>query len=158
MSATATPVAAAAPPAQRNGFIRFIDKVGHGIAHAAPIILGVAKAAEPILALTPFGPEFDLVVNAVIGAQQSATASIAASPTLTGEQKLALAIEASTPGLTTILNDRGVTADQQAAIQAWVQTVFQILAGPIATIPYTLPAPTATPAPGMVQTGGAVKP
>ena len=157
MSATATPVAAAAPaaapatpaPAHKNGFLRFIDAVGHDIKVAAPIVLGAAKAAEPILALTPFGPEYKLVVDAVIAAQQKATASIAAAPDLTGEQKLALAIEASTPSLTTILNEKGVTTGQQAAIQAWVQTVFQILAGPVATTTVT---------PGSVATGGAMLP
>ena len=149
-TSTVSVVPAASPaapaPAHHNGFIRFIDAVGHDIAHIAPPVLHAAVAAEPILALTPFGPEYQLVVNAIVSAQQQATASIAAQPTLTGEQKLALAIQASTPSLTTILNSKGVNADQQAAIQAWVQTVFQILAGPVAMVPVT-PASAQTAGP-----------
>lgn len=116
---------------QKNGFVRFIDAIGHFFVHAAPVIEEVAVAAEPFLAFTPFGPEYDLAVNAIVGVQKSATASIAAGVNLTGEQKFALAVQAAGPGLNAILASKGVTADTQTHVSNWVQLIFNLLSGPV---------------------------
>lgn len=116
---------------QHNGFVRFIDAIGHFFVKAAPIVEEAAVEAEPILAFTPIGPEYDIAVNAIVGAQKVATASLAANTTLTGTQKLGLAISAATPALNTILTSKGVTSDQETHVSNWIQLVFNILAGPI---------------------------
>lgn len=120
---------------QPNGFVRFIDSIGHFFVKVAPVANNIAVAAEPFLALTPFGPEYDLAVNAIIGIQKTATASIAAGGTLTSEQKLALVVQAITPGLNTILASKGVTEDTQTHIATWAQLVFNLLAGPAIVTP-----------------------
>lgn len=129
----------------KNGFIRFIDAIGHFFVKAGPRIEQVAVALEPALAFTPFGPEYDLVVNAIVGVQKTATASLAAGGTLTNEQKMALVLQAATPGLDTILKSAGHTDTTaiDAAIKNWAQVVFDILAGPVAITPPTPPAPAA---------------
>lgn len=115
----------------KNVFIRFIDAVGHFFVKVAPVAEEIAVEAEPILAFTPIGPEYDVAVNAIVGAQKVATASIAAGANLTGTQKLNLAIQAATPALNTILTSKGVSADQETHVSNWIQLVFNILAGPI---------------------------
>jgi hypothetical protein len=122
---------AVVPVAQKNGFLRFIDAVGSFFVHVAPVAEQVAVAAEPFLALTPFGPEYDLVVNAVVGIQKTATASIAAGVDLTGAQKMALVIQSVTPGLNTILSSKGVSTDTEAVIANWTQVVYDLLTGPV---------------------------
>jgi hypothetical protein len=116
---------------QHNGFVRFIDAVGHFFVRTAPVVEEVAVAAEPFLALTPFGPEYNLVVNAVVGVQKNATASIAAGVNLTNEQKFALAVQAAEPGLNAILTSKGITADTETHINNWVQLIFNLLSGPV---------------------------
>ena len=104
---------------------------------AEPVVEGVeaaAVAAEPILALTPAGPEYTIAVNAVMGAQQIAQSTLAAGTTLTGTQKAAIAVNAATPALNTILSSKGVTANTESVIATWIQTVFNILAGPVAAM------------------------
>lgn len=134
---TATPAPAA------NGFIRFIDAIGNFFVHSAPEIEAAAAAAEPMLALTPFGPEYDLVVNAIIGVQKTATASLTTGATLSGAQKMALVVEAATPGLTSILASKGITSGVPAAITQWAQNVYNMQTGPTTTV---AAAPVATPA------------
>ena len=131
MSTTATPVAAASQP---NGFIRFIDAIGNFFKKSAPEIEEVAKDAEPFLALTPFGPEYDLVVNAIIGAQQTATASLATGVALTGVQKMAIVLQAVTPGLSSILASKKVTSGIPAAISEFAQNVYNLQTGPTTTV------------------------
>ncbi len=109
---------------------RFIDKVEAVFVRAEPF----AIAAEPVLALTPAGPEYQVALNAIIGAQQVAQASLAAGTTLTGVQKAAIAVEAATPALNTILSSKGVTGSTEAVIGNWIQSVFSILAGPVAAL------------------------
>jgi hypothetical protein len=118
-------------PQQKNGFLRFIDAVGNFFQHAAPVAEAVAVAAEPFLALTPFGPEYDLVVNAVVGIQKTATASIEAGVNLSGAQKMALVIQSVTPGLDAILTSKGVTTDTETHIANWTQLVYNLLTGPV---------------------------
>ena len=131
MSTTPTTIA------PENGFERFIDSVESFFLKAAPVAQAVedaAVAAEPILALTPDGPEYQVAVNAIVGAQQVAQASIAASTNLTGAQKAQIAITAATPALNTILSSKGITTSTETIITNWIQNVFNILAGPIEKI------------------------
>lgn len=124
-----------AVPTTKSALERFIDKVEAIVVGSDPVVAAVetvAVAAEPILALTPAGPEYQVAVNAIVGAQQVAQASMAAGTALTGAQKAALAVQAATPALTTILSSKGVSADTQNVISAWIQNVFNILAGPVA--------------------------
>ena len=101
----------------------------------------VAVAVEPFLALTPFGAEYDLVVNAIIGAQQTATASLAAGSTLSGATKMALVLQAVTPGVTTILASKGITEPiaVQQAIAEFAQNVFNLQSGLTTTVAPTVP-------------------
>jgi hypothetical protein len=125
------------PAPKQNAFVRFIDAIGHFFVKSAPVIEKVAVDLEPALAFTPFGPEYDLVVNAVVGSAKTAAASVVAGTTLTGAQKMQLVLQAVTPGLDAILKSKGVT-DQtaiDAAIAQWSQVVFDILAGPVAATP-----------------------
>ena len=113
---------------------RFIDKIEAVFVKAEPLTEAVetaAVAAEPLLALTPAGPEYQVAVNAIIGAQQVAKASIAAGTTLSGAQKAQIAVQAATPALNTILTSKGVSGDVESIISTWVQNVFNILAGPL---------------------------
>lgn len=126
--------AAVTPAPKESGFTRFIDAIGHFFGHVAPVVEAAAVAAEPLLALTPFGPEYALVVNAIVGVQKTATASLATSATLTAAQKMALVIEAVTPGVTTVLASKGITepAAVTAAISQFAQNVFNFQTGPVA--------------------------
>lgn len=121
----------------KNGFIRFIDKIGSFFVKAGPKIEHIAVDLEPALAFTPFGPEYDIAVNAIVGIQKTYTASLPSGVTLTGPQKLALAIQAATPGLDAILKSKGHsdTTVIDAAIAHWTQVVFDILAGPVVPTP-----------------------
>ena len=130
--ATATVV-----PTTENLIERFIDKVEAVFVKAAPIaevVETAAVAAEPILALTPAGPEYEVAVNAIVGAQQVAQASIAAGTNLTGAQKAAIAVQAATPALNTILTSKGVSSGIESLISTWIQNVFNILAGPVESL------------------------
>jgi hypothetical protein len=120
-----------------NGFVRFIDAIGHDLSvvgHViqkdAPIVEGLAVAAEPILVFSPFGPEYALVVNAIVGVQKTAEASLAAGVNLTGTQKMGIVLNSVTPGLNAILSSKGVTSDTETHIANWTQLVFNLLSGP----------------------------
>lgn len=142
MSTTPVP----APPPPHNVFIRFIDKIGSFFIHAAPVIEEAAVAAEPLLALTPFGPEYNLVVNAIVGAQKTATASLSTGAALSGTQKMSLTIQAITPGLSAILASKGIkesTAVEQA-IAEFAQNIYNLQTGPVAVPTLATPA---SPAP-----------
>ena len=128
---------AAAVPANENVVERFIDKIEAVFLDAKPVAKALETAAvdaEPILALTPAGPEYQVAVNAIVGAQQVAQASIAAGTNLTGTQKAAIAVQAATPALNTILTSKGVTASTESIIGTWIQNVFNILAGPVESL------------------------
>ncbi len=125
------------PASTEDDFERFLDHVKTFFVKAGPVITEVediAVAAEPILALTPIGPEYDLVVNAIMMAQQIAKASIVAGTKLTGKQKADIAISAATPALMTILTSKGITTSTELIIANWIQNVFNILIGPVAHI------------------------
>ena len=126
--------AAVVPAPAESGFKRFIDAIGDFFKKSAPVIEEVAVAAEPFLALSPFGPEYDLVVNAIVGVQKTATASLTTGATLTGVQKMALVLQAVTPGLATILASKGVTSAVPAAIGEFAQNVYNLQTGPVATV------------------------
>jgi hypothetical protein len=128
----------------KNGFLRFIDAIGHFFQKVSPVVEQVAIAAEPFLALTPFGPEYDLVVNAIIGVQKTATASIAAGVNLSGPQKMGLVLQSVTPGLNTILTSKGVTQDTETHIANWTQLVFGLLSGPVGAMVSGAAKPVAT--------------
>ena len=124
-------------PVNIGTFDRFIDKIEAVFVKAEPYAEAVetaAVAAEPFLALTPAGPEYQVAVNAIIGAQQVAQASLAAGTTLTGVQKAQIAVQAATPALNTILTSKGVSAGTENIIATWVQNIFNILAGPLAAV------------------------
>ena len=125
---------------QENGFKRFIDEIGSFFVKSAPTIEAVAVAAEPFLALSPFGPEYDLVVNAIVGVQRTATASLTTGAVLTSTQKMALVLEAVTPGLSTILASKKVNSGIPAAISQFAQNVYNLQTGPVTTVS---PAPAA---------------
>lgn len=115
-------------------FERFIDKIEAVFVKAEPVTEAVeaaAVAAEPLLALTPAGPEYQVAVNAIVGAQQVAKASLAAGTTLSGVQKAQIAAQAATPALNTILTSKGVSVGTESIISSWMQNVFNILAGPL---------------------------
>ena len=138
---TATP----AVPAPDNVVERFIDEVKAVFVKAQPLAQAVEAAAlmaEPILALTPAGPEYQVAVNAIVGAQQVAQASLAAGTNLTGTQKAAIAVQAATPALNTILTSKGVTTKVEGIITTWIQNVFNILAGPVASLVGEKPSTT----------------
>ena len=127
--------AAATTTKATDAFDRFIDSIEAVFVKAEPTLHAaetVAVEAEPILALTPAGPEYSVAVNAIVGAQQVAQASLAAGVNLNGTQKAALAIQAATPALNAILTSKGVSTSLEATISSWIQTVFNILAGPVA--------------------------
>ena len=124
-------------PAPQNVVERFIDEVKAVFVKAEPIgeaLETAAVDAEPILALTPAGPEYQVAVNAILGAQQVAQASIAAGTNLTRTQKAAIAVQAATPALSAILTSKGVTSNVESVINTWIQNVFNILAGPVASL------------------------
>lgn len=124
-------------PVSKGALVRFIDGVEAFFLRVAPVAKTVetlAVAAEPVLALTPAGPEYQVAVNAIVSAQQVAQASLAAGTALTGTQKAAIAVQAATPALATILSSKGVSTDTENVIQTWIQNVFNILAGPVATL------------------------
>lgn len=130
---TATSIA----PPRGTAVERFIDRIEAVFVKIQPALQAAetfAIAAEPILALTPAGPEYLVAVNAIVGAQQVAQASLAAGTNLTGSQKSAIAVQAATPALNTILASKGVSTDTQNVIAIWIQNVFNILAGPVASI------------------------
>lgn len=124
-------------PMPENAIERFIDEVKAVFVKAEPVAQAIetaAVAAEPILALTPAGPEYQVAVNAIVGAQQVAQASLAAGTNLTGAQKAAIAVQAATPALDTILTSKGVNTNLESLISTWIQNVFNILAGPVALL------------------------
>ena len=124
-------------PVSVGTFDRFIDKIEAVFVKAEPYAEAVetaAVAAEPLLALTPAGPEYQVAVNAIIGAQQVAQASLAAGTTLTGAQKAQIAVQAATPAINSILSSKGVSAGAENIIGTWVQNIFNILAGPLASV------------------------
>ncbi len=128
---------AAVPTTAESAVERFIDKIEAVFVKVQPIAQAmetVAVEAEPILALTPAGPEYQVAVNAIVGAQQVAQASLAAGTNLTGAQKAAIAVQAATPALNTILASKGVSAGTENVINTWIQNVFNILAGPVASV------------------------
>ena len=141
-------MATAVVPTTENVLERFIDKIKAVFVKAVPIAEAVETAAvdaEPILALTPAGPEYQVAVNAIVGAQQVAQASLAAGTNLTGAQKATIAVQAATPALNAILTSKGVTASTESVISTWIQNVFNILAGPIeALVDGKTAAPVAT--------------
>lgn len=137
---SATPAEAKKP----SRFVRFIDQIEHIARAAVPVIRfgeKLAIAAEPELALTPFGPEYILCLNAILGVQKVAGASLAAGKDLTAEQRFSLAAQAALPGLQTILASKGITIpDAQAeAANQFLQNVYNLQAGPVVA---ALPAST----------------
>ncbi len=116
---------------------RFIDKIKAVLVKAEPtahVVEVAAVDAEPLLALTPAGPEYEVAVNAIVGAQQVAQASLAAGTNLSGVQKAAIAVQAATPALNAILSSKGVSSNAESIISTWIQNVFNILAGPVVNL------------------------
>lgn len=127
-------MAEASVEASKSVVGRFIDRIGAMFQKAVPVLKNaeaLAVAAEPVLALTPAGPEYQVAVNAIVGAQQVAAASLAAGTQLSGEQKAQIAVQAATPALLGLLTSKGVTAGVEDVIKTWIQNVFNILAGPV---------------------------
>jgi hypothetical protein len=129
------PAAVVQPVSTESGFKRFIDAIGNFFVKSAPVLENVAVDAEPFLALSPVGPEYDLVVNAIVGVQKTATASLTTGATLTGAQRMALVLEAVTPGLSQILASKNVTSGIPAAISQFAQNVYNLQTGPMTNVP-----------------------
>lgn len=141
-----TPVPVA-PVKQKAPFIRFIDrigKIGGFLLHEAPVIAKVAQELEPEMALTPFGPEYKLVVDAIVGAQRTASMTAQVGAQLTGDQKMALVISAITPALAKLLESKGVKSGVPDAIAQFAQSVYGLQAGPVALIEATIEAAEAS--------------
>ncbi len=137
-------------PVTHNGFVRFIDGLENFFKHAAPVVGNLAEAARPILALTPYGPEYNLALTGIETAVQADIAVQKASATpLTGVQKMALAVAVATPGITQILAAKGVheTSTQQTAIAQFLQNVYSLQTGPVAARPAVIGGITAPVAP-----------
>jgi hypothetical protein len=120
-----------------NGFERFIDKLKAFVKKEAPLADAVANAAKPILALTPFGPEYNLALTAIETAARADVATqAAAGKPLTGTQQMALAVQLANTGIATILESKGVTEPTavQAAISQFLQNVYDLQTGPSAAV------------------------
>jgi hypothetical protein len=126
-----------APVSTENGFERFIDKLESFVSAELPIVVGAAVAAEPILALTPIGPEYALVVTAIAAAEKASAAFRSKTGvSLTGKQKMSLVVQATTPGLAAILTEKGVTDTAiPTAINQFAQNVYNLQTGPAAAPP-----------------------
>ena len=133
--ATANTVAAS------NGFLSILDHAGAVIKNfftkEMPVVLGVAAAAEPILAvaLPSVSVLFDSTVAMVANAQ--ATGLAAAQNGATGEQKLASVVEALNPIATAYAKQLGITLES-ANIEALVNACVAFLKA--------IPAPVGSPA------------
>ncbi len=128
-----------APAKTENAFERFIDKLVPFLKKEAPVALEGAEAAEPLLALTPIGPEYALALTAITTAVKADQSIQAASATpLTNSQKMAVAVSVATPGIAQILATKGIVepASVQTAIAQFLQNVYNLQTGPAA-----VPAP-----------------
>jgi hypothetical protein len=145
MSTAAVTTAPTEPAKTENGFERFIDKLESFVSAELPVVSSVAVAAEPILALTPIGPEYALVVTAIAAAEKASAAFRSKTGVaLTGKQKMSLVVQATAPALSAILTAKGVTdASIPTAIGQFAQNVYNLQTGPAAA---TLPSPAPTPA------------
>lgn len=141
-STMATAPIAPAPTSTENGFERFIDKLESFVSAELPTVIDAAVAAEPILALTPVGPEYALVVTAIAAAEKASAAFRSKTGvSLTGTQKMSLVVQATAPTLTATLSAAGVTdAAIPTAIGQFAQNVYNFQSTPAA-------APTPAPAP-----------
>ncbi len=120
---------------KENGFHRFIDDLAGFFRKAAPVADQLANAAKPLVALSPLGPEYNLALTGIETAVQADVATQTAATTpLTGIQKMALAVQVATPGLTQILATKGITEPPavSAAISGFVQNVYNLQTGPTA--------------------------
>ena len=132
---TSTETSTAAPAKKESGIHRFIDELDSFFKRAAPVADQLANAAKPILALTSVGPEYNLALTGIETAVQADIATQAASGTpLSNLQKMALAVQVSTPGLTQILATKGITEPPavSSAISGFVQNVYDLQTGPTA--------------------------
>jgi hypothetical protein len=126
-----------------NGFVSILDHAGAVIKNfftqELPVVLGVAIAAEPIiaLALPSVSALFDSTVVMVANAQ--ATGLAAAGNGATGEQKLASVVSALDPIATAYAKQNGINLGT-ANIQALVNAAVAFLKA--------IPAPTGSPAMG----------
>ena len=128
-----------------TGFISILDHAGAVIKNfftkELPVMVGVATAAEPIIAvaLPAVSALFDSTVAMVANAQ--ATGLAAAGDGATGEQKLASVVEALDAIATAYAKQNGI--DLSAAnIQALVNAAVAFLKA--------IPAPSGSPAVGAV--------
>jgi hypothetical protein len=126
---SAVPVATVVPH-QKAGFVRFIDKVGGFFVRHEGAIEQAAVDAEAVLALTPFGPEYDLVVNAIVGIRRMASASKSAGVAISGPDQMKKVVEAVTPGLVNILVSKNVIDNHDVHIANYTQVLFDLLSGP----------------------------
>jgi hypothetical protein len=133
MSTGAVVVPAGQIAAKEDGFVRFIDRIGSAFVKAEPTVNQVAADLEPVLAFTPFGPEYDLAVNALYGIEKTAAASKAAGTELTASQKLAMAVQQVEPALNAILKAKGVSGDTRSHVENWVNLIYLLLSGPAGT-------------------------
>lgn len=132
---TSTEASTAAPAKKESGLHRFIDDLDSFFKKAAPIADQLANDAKPLVALSPLGPEYNLALTGIESAVQADVATQAAASTpLTNLQKMALAVQVTTPGLTKILATKGITEPLavSSAISGFVQNVYDFQTGPTA--------------------------
>lgn len=138
---TAAPPAVPAAP-HKSGFIRLIDKLGGFFHTHEGTIQDCAIASESIVgALTPFGPEYDLVVNAIVGMRRTAAAAQVAGVQVAGPDQMKVVFAATMPTLSSILSSKGIAKDDQDAIIAtYLQAVYSLHTLPAVTVQPALPA------------------
>ena len=132
---------AIAVQASATKFLSILDHAGAVIKNffikELPVVLGVAVAAEPIVAvaLPSVSALFDSTVAMVANAQ--ATGLAAAESSATGQQKMASVIAALNPIATAYAKENGITLEP-ANVEALVEAVVAFLKA--------IPAPVGSPA------------
>jgi len=119
-----------------NKFVSFLEKVGKDFLKGLDFVLPYAETAgeTAVSIFAPaLGPLFNSTVNAVITAEQAATA--VGKQSGSGVQKLASVVQFIGPLIAQGLKDAGMQNDT-AAVEAYISAIVTIL--------NSIPAPTTT--------------
>lgn len=133
-------------------FISFLDKVGSDIktdfGKILPAVIKAAQIAEPVidLALPAVGPEYNMVVNAVVATEQGYAAL--GLTTATTEQKVAAVLSQVSSTLLPKLQAAGLdSATATTVLTNYINAIASILSGPLSGASASAPAAPAAPAP-----------
>lgn len=149
--ATPAPAAAAppvVPPAHKNSFLKKLGQLGKDVVQKVlPVLTRAAVVAEPVVDLLfPLeGPLYNTVVTAIVEAE--VRGAQAAAGAQTGPEKFEAVWKSVSPQLLSLANTNGlISADGEASVQKYIQSIFNILDGPVkATTPAAAPSAAATP-------------